>query len=125
MLGTMIFREPWWATEGKAGEPKREAWELEGVEEKELSESGCESKGDGMDSGERSEFIKRMLDHFISTQGHGLTEEQVLAGGGSSPSLESRGSTLVGEEWEGNMTDGEKEIERLIEEVQRLGKKSV
>ena len=125
-LRTLVFREPWWATEGKGGEPQKEAWELEGVEEKKYCESGGESKGDGMDTGQRSDFIKRMMDHFISTQGHGLTEEEVLTGGYSGPGLESRGSTLVGEMWEGKIFDGEeKEFVDLAARMETIAEKSV
>ncbi len=128
-LRTLVFREPWWKTEGKAGEPKKEAWELEGLEKKKDDENdhdGDAAFGDAMTTKERIEFRRKMEQQFLSTQGSGITEEEMLTGGVSRTTFDSPSSTLVGEEWGGGMDDGEDEkIDNLAGELEKLGEKSV
>ena len=130
-LRTLVFREPWWATEGKAGEPKKEAWELDGLEKKVVDEDDNDDDdeaafGDGMTTKERMNFRRKMEQQFLSTQGSGLTEDEMLAGCVSRNTFDSPSSTLVGEEWGERKDDGKtKEVENLAEELQTLGEESV
>ena len=92
-LSTLVFREPWWSSEGKAGEPAKEAWELDGPEEKKADREGDEGEaafGDGMTTEERIEFRRKMEESFAATQGSSIV------GGSAAASASPAGTTELG-----------------------------
>jgi hypothetical protein len=76
-LNDLVFREPWLLTEGKGGEPKKEAWELVGTEKKDSGHaSSCvSSAGDGRTWAESVEFRDKVLANFVETAGKGFAVE--------------------------------------------------
>ena len=99
-LDTLLIREPWLETEGMAGAPVREAWEMEGLLEaikEEEKDEGEEAFGDGMTTAERDEFRRTMGESFAATQGQGKKEEEVLSVASPSSSTEvGSGSEFAG-----------------------------
>lgn len=76
-LRDLVFREPWLVTEGKAGEPEKQAWELVGCDDKVVSVvagSANSSPGCGRTFEEAMEFREEVLASFMKTAGEGWIE---------------------------------------------------
>jgi hypothetical protein len=99
-MRNLIFQNPWLETEGMAGEPKKEAWELVGVEMAGGVEkaggvdsgiaSHCSSNGDGRTLQESEKFRAEMLEDFLKHAGAGMTEDEALELEGEEESEEDK-----------------------------------
>jgi hypothetical protein len=81
-MRSLVVQQPWLATEGVAGAPKKEPWELVGIETSEAPvDSGvashCSSNGDGRTRKESEKFRAEMAEGFAGMAGEGMSEEEI------------------------------------------------
>lgn len=82
-MRNMVFQNPWLATEGMAGKPKKQAWELaEDTATNKPADSGiasaCSSNGDGRTLKESEKFRDEMAKSFAASGGKGMSEDEAL-----------------------------------------------
>lgn len=89
-MRNLVFQCPWLATEGMAGEPKKQAWELDGANERTDSgvASACSSNGDGRTLKESEKFRDKMAESFAASCGKGMSEAEALELGGEEKKAE-------------------------------------
>lgn len=86
-MRNLVVQNPWLATHGMAGKPKKQAWELaEDTTINKRADSGiasaCSSNGDGRTLKESEKFRDDMAKSFAASGGKGMSEDEALDFGG-------------------------------------------
>ncbi|KAK5047972.1 hypothetical protein LTR84_006162 [Exophiala bonariae] len=76
-LRVLLFREPWLATEGLAGAPKKESWEM-GVDEKHDWDHDYQSGGEDEDgyTQEKRKAIREEAERAVAARWDAMKKEQ-------------------------------------------------
>ena len=74
-LHNLCVTDPYLLTEGMAGAPRKEAWELE--EKVDSGRASVDSLGDGRSAEESERFCLDMAKSFVETAGKAVCEEEV------------------------------------------------
>ncbi|OCT54027.1 hypothetical protein CLCR_10981 [Cladophialophora carrionii] len=77
-LNALVFREPWLVTEGVAGAPQKEAWELEGEDGAGVEEEDAGTDPlDGLTAGERAKRRDAAMEAVMRRWGLMAAEQAV------------------------------------------------